>query len=469
LSCKLLIFLLLFPIFVVMAKGLTTEEKLSFLFDELKDLKKENKELRKEIDRLNNRLSKYETPKNSSNSSKPPSSDFPKQRNNNSLRKPSGKKPGGQKGRKGNTLKMVAKPDKIEEYTPNYCPLCGRDLTSLPAGLVGSRQVIDIPAVQPIVTEHRVYQKQCTCSHCIQGSFPSGINTPVSYGPGVLSLVAYLNARQYIPIKRAVEMLNHIFNLSISTGGVSYLLNKITDKAQPALEAIRQQVLGSSVIGADETGVNINGKNHWAWTFQNEKATYIAVHPSRGVAAIEAIMPEGFEDSILVTDCWRAYFKFGAMNHQLCLAHLQRDLLYLKQRFPNNTWINKIDALIRNALLLHKNQQVTKEKVEEVQRSFVLLLEEPITNKDLKELITFQKRLVKYQDYIFGFLSNPQIPPDNNGSERAVRNFKVKQKVSGFFKSDIGSQIYATLRSIIDTAIKNNQNPYQVMRLLAKC
>ena len=431
------------------------------------ELAKENQLLKDRIAELELRLAQFETTKNSSNSNRPPSSDFPKQNKTNSLRTPSGKKPGGQRGHDGNTLKMVETPDIVEDHKPNYCLRCGRDLSSIPLELEGKRQVIDIPPIEPVVTEHRIYKQVCTCGHCNQGSFPNGVDAPVSYGAGVQSLISYLYARHYMPVARTAEFLKDILHIPVSTGGICYLLNKAKEKALPAYKAIRLFVLGQPVIGGDETSVNINGKNHWAWTFQCKRATYIAVHPSRGTAAIDDIMPEGFANNTLVTDCWASYFKKGAMSHQLCTAHLQRDLNYLAQRFPENTWVKRMAALINNALGMHRDGKLQQVKVDEIHRSFDLLLKEPATNKDFKELKTFQKRMVKHKVHIFRFLDDPTVPPDNNGSERAIRNFKVKQKVSGFFKSEDGSATYAILRSIIDTTIKNGQNPYLALKTIA--
>lgn len=450
-----------------MTKELSIYEKVDLLIARVEYLENENFVLRAKVDELTKRLSKYKTPKNSSNSNLPPSSDFPKVSRTNSLRGESGNKPGGQPGHKGNTLKMVSNPDIIKEHQPDFCPKCGKDLSLLPLQLVGKRQVIDIPPIRPVVTEHRVYKRLCTCGHCTEASLPYGVDTPVSYGPAVQSLVSYLNARHYIPVARTSEFLNDVFGVNISTGGICYLLNKAKQKAMPVYEAIRQFVLNHSVIGADETGVNINGENHWAWAFQNQRATYIAVHKSRGSAAIEKIMPEGFAQNILVTDCWTAYFKTGALSHQLCTAHLLRELKYFKELYPENTWVTRVSGLIENAVEMWVQGKLSPQRISEVHRTFWHLVREPATEKNIKELIKFQKRMVKYQEYIFGFLDNPDLVPDNNGSERAIRNFKVKQKISGFFKSNNGSQVYATLRSIIDTAIKNHQNPYLALQQLA--
>lgn len=456
------------PIFVSMTKQKSIDERFEELFDRIDKLEKENLLLRSHIAYLEARLAHYEHPKNSSNSNIPPSSDFPKYSKTNSLRTPSSKNPGGQTGHKGNTLKMVESPDVIKEHQSNYCTLCGKDISCFPAELIGKRQVIDIPPIEPIVTEHRVYKRICTCGHCNVSSFPSGVNAPVSYGSGVQSMIAYMNARHYLPVARSAEFLNDIFKVPISTGGICYLLNKAKQKAMPAYQSIRQFVLIQRIIGADETGVNINGKNNWAWVFQNPRATFIAIHEKRGAVAINDIMPEGFDHNILVTDCWPAYFKKGALSHQVCTAHLQRELKYFNQCYPENSWVNRLAALMENALDLFKSGKLTQIKINEIHRTFDLLLKEPATTKNIKELIAFQKRMVKYQDYVFGFLDHPDVPPDNNGSERAIRNFKVKLKNTGFFKSFEGSTIYAVLRSIIDTALKNDQNPYLVMQLLAQ-
>ena len=443
------------------------------LISELESLKVSNAQLQKENARLSQEnqllkqeLEKYRTPKNSGNSSKPPSSDLPKLKKTQSLREPSGKKPGGQPGHEGSTLKMARTPDTIQKHSPNYCTCCGEDLSGYHARFIGRRQVIDIPPIKPIVTEHHLFEVHCRCGQNNKASYPDGVITPVSYGPGVQSLVSYLSVRQYLPVERITELLSSLFGLSLSTGGVCYLLEKVKQKATPVYESIRQFVLKGRVIGADETGVNINGKNYWAWTFQNQRATYIAINKSRGTRAIEQIMPEGFGNNILVTDCWASYFKENAAGHQLCTAHLLRELKFFTQKYPDSTWAPRLSELITDAIHVRKEDKLSPQKSKEIAQTFQQLIKEPV-NQKIKELITFQKRMVKYSDYVFAFLDNQHIPPDNNASERAIRNFKIKLKVSNFFKSTAGSDGYAVIRSIIDTAIKNQQNPYEATRLIA--
>jgi len=444
-----------------MTGQLSLEEKIDALLNRVDYLEHE-------VVRLTDRLAKYENPKNSKNSSKPPSSDFPKLPKTQSLRESSGKKPGGQIGHDGTTLRMVSDPDVIQTHCPSFCTCCGEDLSTIPAIFIGKRQVIDIPPILPIVTEHQIFNKCCKCGQLNQASFPLGVSAPVRYGENVQALTAYLSVRQCVPFNRLAELLSNLFGLSVSTGGIDYILTKMKAKASVAYESIRQNVLRNKVIGADETGISINGKNHWAWTFQHKRATFIAVHKNRGFNAINEIMPEGLQNNILVTDCWPAYFMTGAKGHQLCTAHLLRELTHFKEKYQNETWACRMSELITKALDLRRNQTATKSKVEEILYSFSELIKEPL-NKDLKDVLAFQKRMVKYSDHLFNFLLNKDIPSDNNGSERAIRNFKVKQKISGFFKSDGGANIYATIRSVIDTAIKNNQNPFEIIRLIAQC
>jgi len=444
-----------------MSGQLSLEEKIDTLLNRVDYLEHE-------VVRLTDRLAKYENPKNSKNSSKPPSSDFPKLPKTQSLRESSGKKPGGQSGHEGTTLRMVTIPDIIETHCPSFCTCCGNDLSTIPAIFVGRRQVIDTPPIIPVVTEHQLFNKCCKCGNLNQSSFPTGVNAPVSYGENVQALTAYLSVRQCVPFNRLAELLSNLFGISVSTGGIDYILTKMKTKASVAYESIRQNVLKNKVVGADETGISINGKNNWAWTFQHKKATFIAVHKNRGFNAINEIMPEGLQNNILVTDCWSPYFKTGAAKHQLCTAHLLRELTHFEEKYKDETWANRMSLLINKALDLRRDNKETKDNVAQIRSSFSELITEPL-NKDLKDVIAFQKRMVKYSDHLFNFLLSKDIPPDNNGSERAIRNFKVKQKISGFFKSDEGANIYATIRSVIDTAIKNNQNPFEIIRLIAQC
>jgi len=439
-----------------MTKEKSIEELVVFLFNRVQELENEVKFLRE-------RLSKYETPKNSNNSSVPPSKDEnrPKRK---SLREKSGRKPGDQKSRKGTTLKMVEVPDSTEKHIPGYCNGCGQDVSTIPPEFVGKRQVFDIPKIKVHVTEYQVFKKRCrVCGHETTSSFPSNAKSPVSYGNNIESLIDYLHTRQYIPFKRMQEFFNDVLHVPISEGGIHYLLNKLVQKAVPAYQMIKDKLKMETggFVGSDETGVKVAGDKYWAWTWQNEGATFITITDNRGLKSITETFESGFENAVLVHDCWKSHFNTQALSHQLCMAHLLRDLNYLTERY-NHKWSRVCKTLFKTALCLKSNMATTDYLTHQPQRSLIENRLDRLLKYSLppehKELVSFQKRLVKYRDYMLTFLYHPKVPPDNNASERAVRNIKVKQKVSGQFKSPNGAFIFAVLRSVTDTTLKNKQN-----------
>lgn len=243
---------------------------------------KKVEDLTKEVAYLRDRLSGYENPKNSRNSSVPPSRDENRTKKNQSLRKRSGKRPGGQRGHTGSTLEMTATPDHIIELRPQYCHGCGASLENVPHVGQRVRQIVDIPPIKAVTTEYRSHGGQCDCGRVTVADFPKGVGSPISYGCNIEGLIGYFHARQYLPFARMGEMMNDVFNVGISEGGIHCLLNRFADRTTPFYETIRQRVSGSKVVGADETGVKVNGDKHWFWTWQTPKLTYIAHCATRG-------------------------------------------------------------------------------------------------------------------------------------------------------------------------------------------
>jgi transposase len=442
---------------------------ISELIIRLERLERRVFELEKENAELRGRLLKYENPKNSRNSSIPPSRDGNRPKKNQSLREPTGKKPGGQPGHKGNTLKMTGDPDHVVELCPGHCRDCGSSLEGAPSIKDRSRQIVDIPPVKAVWTEYRTYSRQCGCGRLTTADFPKGVGSPVSYGSNIEGLIGYFHARQYLPFARMREMMGDVFNIDISEGGLHYLLNRFADRATPLYEIIKQRVSGSKVVGADETGARVNGDKHWFWTWQTRHLTYIAHCPTRGKAAIDAHFPQGFPDATLVRDGWRAQTGTTAKHHQTCLPHLLRHLNYLNERYRDAQWGKNFRTLLYSAMELDKNRDIENmgvRRIEIVQR-LQGLLDRPPDKKD-KELYTFYKRMCRERQHLFTFLFIEDVPPDNNASERAIRNVKVKQKISGQFKTERAAQNFAKIRSVIDTTIKNGMNVVQALALIAK-
>ncbi len=447
------------------------DKQVQILQKEIIELKILIKFLLEENAELKRRLSKYEHPKNSNNSSVPPSKDENRPVRK-SLRKSSGQKPGGQKGRKGKTLKMVENPDIIEKHESNYCRCCGNSLASFPSEFIGKRQVFDIIPIKIKITQHQIYRKQCSCGCINESDYPAEANAPASYGNNIESLIGYLHTRQYIPFKRMQEILKDLFGAKISEGGLHYLLDKLVKKALPTYDLIKAKLEKNTkyAVGSDETSVKVAGNKHWAWTWQNQEATFITITDNRGQRSIDETFKNGFNNAVLVHDCWASHFNTPAMSHQICIVHLLRDLNYLNELY-NHKWSFLVKEIFKQALVLKKKMKKvdfyrpnTKRTQLEKRLDFLIHYHLP---DQKKELITFQKRLKKYRDYLFTFLYRSEVPPDNNASERAIRNIKVKQKVSGLFRSPNGAARFAVLRSITDTVLKNNQNVMHALKFIA--
>ena len=423
--------------------------------------------LEKQVTLLQEQLAKFQTPKHSGNSSLPPSKDENRPKPNQSLRKPTGKKPGGQLGRKGNTLEMTKTPDTIVELRPEYCKDCGGNLLEIEAKPNSVRQIIDIPPVKATYTEYRTFKKACSCGCVTKADFPEGVGTPVSYGSNTEAAIAYFHARQYIPFARMKELFSDLFGLPISEGGIHYLLNRFAKKSNSAYQTIKQRVASSNVIGTDETGVKVNGDKHWFWTWQTPEYTFIAHSSNRAIQTVNHLFPDGFPNSTLVHDGWKPQLNTTAQQHQTCLPHLLRRLNYLIEKYPKAHWAKAFLKLLNDAIKLNKtNQKITDvDRIKIIQR-FQGLLDKP-PDKIHKERYSFYKRMGRERQQLFIFLFMEDVPPDNNASERAIRNVKVKQKISGQFKTSKAAQNFAMIRSIIDTLIKQNKNILQNLHRIA--
>jgi transposase len=414
-------------------------------------------------------LAVYKNKKNSTNSHLPPSQDQNRPRKNQSLREPTDRKAGGQPGHAGTTLECRSTVDETIKHSPAECSSCGSNLSNHSEQLVSTRQLIDIPTIVLKCIEHQVYKKQCSCGHISVGNFPNHVTSAVQYGPNTESLIAYLHARQYLPYARTKEFLNDVMGLPISTGGINNILQRIAQKALPAYNKIKEKIEQATYIGADETGVNINGKNHWAWTWQNDTLTCAA---GRGFKTIAAAFEKGLPNATLVHDRWPCHFQMHTNAHQICTAHLLRELNYINELYKDKCkWATAFKVLLQNAIQLKKELTTADYYYPNIKRDALFeklhhWLLYPI-DEGHKKSKTLQKKLLAKRDCIFYFLLQSNVPPDNNGSERAIRNIKVKQKISGQFKTLESANVFAILRSVIDTTIKNGKNVLNALHLIA--
>lgn len=422
----------------------------------------------KEIADLNEALRIAKLPANSSNSSRPPSTDLfkPKRSHHYNHREKTGRKPGGQPGHKGATLQFCSDtPNREIEHTVAFCSACGKDLSSIAGERAQTHQVVDIAVPKRILINHITITKYCSCGYCNEASFPDGAKGPVNYGSMVRGLVANLSVRQYMPYKRTVELMKDIFGVPMSQGTVTNLLKQFVSRARGEYQDIQEKILHSPVVGADETGVKVNGIKGWMHVYQTPEHTLIGYHPSRGKEAQDFFYPEGLPNSTLVTDCLAMQLATPAAAHQLCHSHLGRELKAFDEAHPQEDWHVKIKTLFNKANELSNGPHSAKQ-IKRIENKLEKLLQ---TDQSLApgKISAFWKRLNKHKDKIFTFLYDPKVPRQNNASERAIRCAKVKLKVSGQFKTTMGAQQFVIIRSLIDTMIKQKQNVHEGLARIA--
>lgn len=419
------------------------------------------------IDKLLAEIAILKVKKNSGNSSLNPASDLKPVPKTN-LREKSGKKAGGQPGRKpGNLPKMSDCPDEKIQHRPTVCTACGKSLVGIEASVVARRQEIEVPPINALVVEHQQMAVACTCGCNNLGAFPEGVAPGVQFGKSFEALTAFLCTRHYIAVKRVQEIYKDMLGVSMSTGAISRLMRRMAKRCESVYAGIKADVKRAVYIGADETGGKVNGEKGWFWVWQTPTVTYIAFAMSRGFEVVEEHFPDGFPDAFLGHDSLAAQFKTVARAHQMCMAHILRELKWNMDAYQCD-WSEQMYDAINLAWKLKdvmtpeqhgKQQQWVMDAEEHVDQ--LLTMDIPARNKKSHSL---KKRFIKKRDAVFQFLYHGEIPPDNNGSERAIRNVKVKQKVSTQFKSVQGAIDFATVRSVIETAIKQGKNVLDALK-----
>ncbi len=228
------------------------------------------------------------------------------------------------------------------------------------------------------------------------------------------------------------ELLRDCFGIDLSEGSINNIIGRLTRKATPVYEMIRAVISQSPVIGADETGAKVDGSKQWVWTYQAEELTLLAMSESRGLKVMKSNFPYGFGNAILCHDAWRAYFNYSENLHQLCCAHFLRDLNYIEERYKSK-WAESLRVLFMEAITLKKKlirlpDTENEKNIAGREDKMDNLLSLPIDSKH-GDAVTLQKRLLKYRHALLTFLYHQKVPPDNNASERAIRNIKVKQNI----------------------------------------
>jgi transposase len=443
-------------------------------------LRVENALLRAENLALTGRLAELERRLglNSSNSGKPPSSDgLKKPPRVSSLREPSGKKTGGQKGHPGETLCRVEKPDATIDHYPEICAACGEPLTAAMATGHAARQVFDLPEPQPlIVTEHRAHGCRCaTCGTQTRAAFPAGVSAPVQYGKRIGAIVLYLLHYQLLPEKRLATLMADLFGVKLVTATIARISQDCAERFQGFADAVRDHVAVAPVKHMDETGFRIGVKTQWLHIASTVWLTFYRTSPKRGSLLANVI-------GLVVHDHWKPYYTMTGVLHALCNAHHLRELKALVE-IEKEDWARKMQRLLCRAC--HATNLAREQGVP--LKPGLLALIDRCYDGILANGLAFHEgqpplaktrqrgrpprrvghnlllRLSTRRRDVLRFLSDPNVPFTNNLAERDGRMMKLRQKISGGFRSEDGAKDFAVIRSVLSTARKQGWNMLQTL------
>jgi transposase len=419
---------------------------------------------------------------NSSNSGKPPSSDgLKKPVRVGSLREPSGKKTGGQKGHPGETLRRSETPDVTIDHYPRTCASCGEALTAAMATSHVARQVFDLPEPQPlIVTEHRAHG--CLCASCgsqTRAAFPEGIVAPVQYGKRIGAVVLYLLHYQLLPEKRLSRLMADLFGVHLVTATIARISQDCAERFQEFANAVRDQVAAAPVKHLDETGFRIGGKTQWLHIASTIWLTFYRVSPKRGSLPAHVT-------GIVVHDHWKPYYTLTGVLHALCNAHHLRELKALVE-IEKEDWARRMQRLLRRAchatnLAREHGMPLRPGLIALFQRCYDAILVEGLVfheaQPELPRAVRKGKgrgrqprrighnlllRLSVRKHDVLRFLTDPRVPFTNNLAERDGRMMKLRQKISGGFRSNDGAKDFAVIRSLLSTARKQGWDILQTL------
>jgi transposase len=451
-----------FKLFCVMGETINTlQNQVLALNEQVEKLHSEIKELKSRLD------------KNSRNSNKPPSTDeFTKPK---SQREKSGKKTGGQKGHQGHTLKMSDHPDRIVTHRQEHCSCCGYELNLQLPGKTERRQVFDIPLPKPEITEHQSVSVSCpSCGLLNKGVFPEEVTQPVQYGKGIIAQIVYLNQYQLLPYNRIIEYFEDIYHLKMSEATIFKALETIHDLLGPAEQQIIAGLLEAEVVHVDETGMRVEGKRRWLHVVSTAKATNYSWHTKRGSVATKAIGILPQIKGTMIHDFWKPYYHYSC-NHGLCNIHNIRELKGILELTGQKWPEEMIELLLSIKNRVDSGQPLTTAEMTAFTDSYDAIVikgyranppPEPVKRRGRPKkgrALNMLDRLSKHRHEVLAFMENFAVPFDNNQAERDIRMMKVKQKISGVFRSAKGADMFCRIRSYISTARKNSLSAFSAI------
>jgi transposase len=427
--------------------------------------------------------------KDSHNSSLPPSQD--RRQRTRSLRERSGRQPGGQVGHTGTTLRFVEKPDRLVIHAPQSCHLCGSSLVESQVARTERRQVHDLPPQKIEVTEHQAQTKVCRrCGAENRAEFPAGLKAPVQYGAGVKSVAAYLMGYQLLPYERCAEAMNDLFGCRLSSGTLASVLKGCAGELAGAEVLIKEGLRGAAVLGVDETNLRVAKRQDWAHVSSTDKLTLLVHDQRRGEPAVSGIDILPRYEGVCVRDGFSAYDRYRQCRHAQCNAHILRELNYVIET-GSPQWATEMKALLlavkaavdkargsgRRSLGACRSKEFLRtydEVIAKARELYGVLRRKRGRTKKPKVRESVMRaagrklacRLSERREEILRFMQDFSVPFDNNQSERDLRMLKVKQKVSGCFRTQAGAEEFCRLRSYVSTMKKQGRGVMETISSL---
>jgi transposase len=359
-------------------------------------------------------------------------------------------------------------------HSVTICPHCAADLSEVEPHEIERRQVFDVPPVCLEVTEHQAEVKQCPqCRHTVRGIFPTSVTQPVQYGSGVKAQAVYLTSYQLLPLARVCELFKDFYGHRPTEAFVLDAQAACQESIQPTLDNIKQGLIASDVAHFDESGVRVEGGLNWLHTAGTSRLTYYAVHPKRGQVGMQAIGILPQFRGISVHDHWSPYLKFENCQHAFCNAHHLRELRFIVEQH-DQTWAQDMAHLLLDMkaeveAAVPDQTSLLPDRIADYEQRYDDLLRQgfeanpppdppPIRRRGRKKQPPARNlldRLDRHKAETLAFIHDFRVPFDNNLAERDVRMVKVKQKVSGSFRTRLGADTFCAIRSYISTARKH--------------
>jgi transposase len=466
------------------------DEPTTVLVDKLRAvivvLQADNDMLRDKIASLESQLRS-----DSSTSSKPPSTDPVGTRKKRAERRAdtrAGKRAQGkQPGAPGANLQR-RRPDRRVDHQPQACRCCGADLSDAPVVATVVRQVIDLPPVIPVVTDHVAYRRRCPCGVETVGDMPPEARAPVCWGPEVRAFALYMLDRQHLPVERTAELLADVLGAPVSTGWLCNVQAEAASRLNPFLVEVKRRLAVAPVVHADETGTRVGTTKQWVHTVTTGLLTLLVTHPKRGVEAMTDIgVFDGYTGTI-VHDGLAAYNTYNQAGHAQCGAHLLRHLDDVGQTVAFALWTRQLAGVLiaaRDASVDaadHGCLSVPADIATKIRGEYHATLDVAFAllpagrpprrrhtgswNHAQRKAFNLATRLRVGEPQVLRLLDDTRVPFTNNTAERALRMVKIHDKISGTFHSTAGANHFTAMRSYMQTAAGHDQNLLDVCRQL---